>query len=174
MYTPLFISNPSQTLSTEWCKQMSHWAKSPPTQQLGSLLHVPIQAELGLHSLCASSSKFTDKAGYVAPATNQTRTYCLWALLIHTLFYLVIFAFLSLSLHCWSTTMCPTDVTSHVSLCNHSCVMHHLCIIGPASLSWWSDGYDSHVYISFLSYLMCPCHGPTNHESSWCAVRHLL
>ena len=37
--------------------------------------------------------------------------------------YHIIFAFPLLSLHCWSTTTHPADVTSCMSLCNHSHMM---------------------------------------------------
>ena len=77
-----------------------------------------------------------------------------WASLICYCRIPVIFTFLSLSLHHWSTSTHPTNMTSHMSLHNHSHAMHHLCSIGLVSLTWWTDSYNSHVTFSFLSYPM--------------------
>ena len=75
-----------------------------------------------------------------------------WAWLIHTAVYPIIFTFLSHSLHCWSTTIHPTTMTSCMSLCTHS---HTTLAFAPSDQPCLVDEemiYDSHVYISFLSY----------------------
>ena len=74
---------------------------------------------------------------------------------------------------CFSITFI-TLLIHHHAPCHHDLMQEppcslvhdtHLYFIGLASLSWWtSDGYNSHVYIFFLSYLTCPL---TNHCAAW-------
>ena len=80
------------------------------------------------------------------------------------------FCFSFISSHCWSTATHPTNMTSHASLCNHSCVM--LPFIGPyssysiipAPLSWWTDDLLTSLLLSHFFVTQCALLWP---DQSW-------
>ena len=86
---------------------------------------------------------------------------CWWSCWFSIVIYPIIFTFLPFHSCHWSTAMHHTDVTSHVSLCNCSCITFirpiTSCSIWLSSLIWWTDDLQTSLLHShFLVYLMCP------------------
>ena len=83
--------------------------------------------------------------------------------------HLHIIAFLSLSLHHWSTAVHPTNATFHMSLHNCSHMTLTFTSLDQPHLVDGHTMYNSHVYIYIFSYDMCPpiVWPIMNHHATW-------